>query len=82
MEGMGDMAEKIRPELVQFLQPGEVPLRILVVEPLSYLPELRRMFPVAKLSAVADEADRMESPAYEGLDVRIKCVDYRSEALP
>lgn len=82
MEGMGDMAEKIRPELLQFLQPGEVPLRILVVETLSYLPELRRMFPVAKLSAVADEADRMESPAYEGLDVRFKCVDYRSEPLP
>ena len=58
MEGMGDMAEKIRPELLQFLQPGEVPLRILVVESLSYLPELRRMFPVAELSAVADEADR------------------------
>ena len=76
------MAEKIKPELLQFLQPGEVPLRILVVESLSYLPELRRMFPVAELSAVADEADRLESPLYEGLDVRFQCVDYRSEPLP
>ena len=38
------MAEKIKPELLQFLQPGELPLNILVVESLVYLPKLRQMF--------------------------------------
>ena len=76
------VVERIKPELLQFLQPGEVPLHILVVESLVYLPELRRMFPVAEWSAVADEADRLENPVYQGLDVRFVHVDYRSEPLP
>ena len=46
------MPEKIKPELLQFLQPGELSLKILVVESLCYLPDLRRMFPCAQLYAV------------------------------
>ena len=54
------MAEKIRPELLSFLQPNAALLRVLVVESLSYLPELRRMFPQAELYAVTADMDAME----------------------
>ena len=74
------MAEKIKPELLGFLQAGELPLRILVVESLYYLPELRQMFPAAEIFAAAAEPDAMEG--FEGLDVSFFCVDYRSERLP
>lgn len=74
------MAEKIKPELLGFLQAGGLPLRILVVESLYYLPELRRMFPAAEIFAVAAEADAMDG--FAELDVSFSCVDYRSERLP
>lgn len=74
------MAEKIKPELLGFLQAGGLPWRILVVESLYYLPELRQMFPAAEIFAAAAEPDAMER--YEGLDVSFSCVDYRSERLP
>ena len=45
------MAEKIRPELLSFLHPGMMPLKILVVESLSYLTKLKEMFPQAELYA-------------------------------
>ena len=53
------MAEKIKPELLQFLQPGELPLNILVVESLVYLPKLRQLFPCAQIYAVTADADAM-----------------------
>lgn len=74
------MAEKIKPELLGFLQAGGVPYRILVVESLYYLPELRRMFPAAEIFAAAAEADAMDG--FEDLNVSFSCVDYRSERLP
>lgn len=74
------MAEKIKPELLGFLQAGDLPLRILVVESLYYLPALRQMMPQAEILAVAAESDAMDG--YEGLDVKFSCVDYLNERLP
>ena len=76
------MAEKIRPELLSFLTASELPLRILVVESLVYLPELRAMFPAAALYAVAAEADRFERPEVSGLGVQFLELDYLAEPLP
>ncbi|WP_051650446.1 class I SAM-dependent methyltransferase [Selenomonas sp. AB3002] len=75
------MPEKIEPELLYFLQPSALPVTILVVESVSYLPKLREMFPSARLLAVADEEDALdELPS--GLDVEFHCMDYLSERLP
>ena len=74
------MAEKIKPELLGFLRPSGLRIRILVVESLYYLPELRRMFPRAEILAAAAESDAMDG--YEGLEAAFSCVDYRQERLP
>lgn len=73
------MAEKIRPELLTLLQPDTSPLRILVVESLSYLSELKAMFPQAELYAVtaAEEEIAGFSP-----DVHFLFLDYLSVPLP
>ena len=74
------MPEKIKPELLNFLQPGELPLTILVVESLSYLPQLRQMFPAASIFAVTADADAMLD--YAGLGVEFREVNYLAEPLP
>ncbi|MCR5756561.1 MAG: class I SAM-dependent methyltransferase [Selenomonas sp.] len=74
------MPEKIKPELLKFLQPGELPLHILVVESLSYLPKLRQMFPAAKLYAVTADRDAMLD--YAGLSIEFSEVNYLAEPLP
>ena len=74
------MAEKIRPELLSFLQPNAALLRVLVVESLSYLPELRRMFPQAELYAVTADMDAMEMDVPAGVHWQI--LDYLSVPLP
>lgn len=74
------MAEKIRPELLSFLQPNAMPLRILVVESLVYLPRLRTMFPHAELYAVtaASEQDGADFP----LGILWQFLDYLAVPLP
>ena len=74
------MPEKIKPELLQFLQPGQLPLKILVVESLAYLPELRQMFPQASLYAVTADKDAMLD--YQGLDVAFTELNYLDAPLP
>ena len=74
------MPEKIKPELLQFLQPGEMPWKILVVESLEYLPRLREMFPCAKLFAVTADADAMLD--YQGLSVEFTELNYLDAPLP
>ena len=74
------LAEKIRPELLSFLQPNAALLRVLVVESLSYLPELRRMFPQAELYAVTADMDAMEMDVPAGVHWQI--IDYLSVPLP
>ena len=74
------MAEKIRPKLLSFLKPNAAPLRILVVESLTYLHVLRRMFPQAELYAVTAEPDEMERDAPVG--IRWQILDYLSVPLP
>ena len=74
------LAEKIRPKLLSFLQPNAALLRVLVVESLSYLPELRRMFPRAELYAVTADMDAMEMDVPAGVHWQI--LDYLSVPLP
>lgn len=74
------MAEKIRPDLLAFLKPNAAPLRILVVESLSYLHELRRMFPQAELYAVAAEPDEAELDAPQAVHWQV--LDYLAVPLP
>lgn len=74
------MAEKIKPELLGFLQASGVPYRILVVESLYYLPELRQMFPQAEIFAVAAEEEAIEP--YQDCQVDFCVLDYLSERLP
>ena len=74
------MAEKIKPELLGFLQASGVPYRILVVESLYYLPELRQMFPQAEIFAVAAEEEAIEP--YGDCQVAFRVVDYLAERLP
>ena len=76
------MAEKIKPELLNFLAPGELPLKILVVESCAYLPDLRKMFPAAELFAVSAEAEMREKEEFQGLGVRWSLLDYRETPLP
>ena len=74
------MAEKIRPDLLAFLKPNAAPLRILVVESLSYLHELHKMFPQVELYAVAAEPDEAELDAPQGVHWQV--LDYRAVPLP
>ena len=74
------MAEKIRPELLSFLPPGMMPLKILVVESLSYLIKLKEMFPQAELYAVTAELDQEISVFPEG--IHWEFLDYLSVPLP
>ncbi len=76
------MAEKIKPELLNFLAPGDLPLRILVVEGWRYLPELREMFPEASLYAVEPEPEVQEQEELRGLGVEWVVLDYRETPLP
>ena len=74
------MAEKIRPDLLSFLVPNAAQLRILVIESLTYLSDLRRMFPQAELYAVTAEPDEMEMDIPAGIHWQI--LDYLMVPLP
>ena len=72
------MAEKIRSELLSFLVPDAAPLRVLVVESLEYLPQLRKMFPNSELHALAAECDPADIPT----GVHWQELDYVTTPLP
>ena len=72
------MAEKIRSELLSFLLPDAAPLRVLVVESLEYLPQLRKMFPKSELHALAAEYDPADIPT----GVHWQELDYVTTPLP
>ena len=72
------MAEKIRSELLSFLLPDAAPLRVLVVESLEYLPQLRKMFPKSELHALAAECDPADIPT----GVHWQELDYVTTPLP
>ncbi|MBQ1621134.1 MAG: hypothetical protein II093_01555, partial [Selenomonas sp.] len=75
------MAEKIKAELLSFLKGSELPLSILVVESVGYLPALRRLFPRAALYAVTAGGQPEESE-YAGLSVHWTALDYLAAPLP
>ena len=72
------MAEKIRSDLLSFLVPDAAPLRVLVVESLEYLPQLRKMFPKSELHALAAECDPADIPT----GVHWQELDYVTTPLP
>ena len=72
------MAEKIRSELLSFLVPDAAPLRVLVVESLEYLPQLRKIFPKSELHALAAECDPADIPT----GVHWQELDYVTTPLP
>ena len=72
------MAEKIRSELLSFLVADAAPLRVLVVESLEYLPQLRKMFPKSELHALAAECDPADIPT----GVHWQELDYVTTPLP
>jgi len=72
------LAEKIRSELLSFLLPDAAPLRVLVVESLEYLPQLRKMFPKSELHALAAECDPADIPT----GVHWQELDYVTTPLP
>ncbi len=76
------MAEKIRPELLNFLTPGDLPIKILVVESCGYLTELCRMFPAVELYAVTADPDMQEKPEFQGVPVEWMILDYREMPIP
>ena len=75
------MAEKIKAELLSFLKGSELPLSILVVESVGYLPALRRLFPRAALYAVT-AGGQPEGSEYAGLSVHWTALDYLAAPLP
>ena len=76
------MREEIRPELTNFLAPGDGAWKILVVESLSYLPTLRQMFPQAELYAVTREVENCTDTAYQELGITWEILDYLATPLP
>lgn len=76
------MAEKIRPELLNFLAPGELPLSILLVESCDYLPELRAMLPKAHLCVVTSDPEQGERAELLGTGAEWFYLDYRETPLP
>ena len=76
------MAEKIKPELLEFLTPSALPLKILVVESGVYLARLREMFPRAALYFVSAELDEEAEARLKELSVHGVVCDYLEEPLP
>ena len=67
--------------LLRFLQPEAGAMSIATVECSNYLPELRTLFPAAKLIAITADEDIPQLPVYKGLDVTWRVLDYREEPL-
>lgn len=76
------MKEENELGLLEFLTPGELPYRILVVESQEYLRPLRQMFPHGELWCVAAEADEDVEEQLAGLGIHWCHVNYLAERLP
>ena len=66
--------------LLDFIQPDDFFERILIVESVEYIPELRQRFPRAEIFAVVDDEDAPERFGDLGIEFRV--LDYRAERLP
>ena len=69
-------------ELLRFLEPGETPQSVLVIESVQYLSAIRSRFPDADLYAVVSDRDVATASETEGLGVDWTVLDYREEVLP
>ena len=66
--------------LPDFIAPDDLFERILIVESVEYIPELRQRFPRAAIYAVVDDED---APArFSDFGVEFRILDYRAERLP
>ena len=68
--------------LLSFLTPEDRVERVLVIEALHYLPELRRRCPEAALHVVTAQPELMEAETWHELSVEWECLDYRETPLP
>lgn len=68
--------------LMQFLQPSEEDISILVVESIEYLPQLRKAFPNAQLYAVTVNSEAPDDPEWKELAVSWTILDYTEEPMP
>lgn len=69
-------------DLTYFLTAGGLPLKILVVESLTLLPQLRGLFPRARIHAVTRMEYAPETVELRGLELCWTLADYRREQLP
>ena len=69
-------------ELVQFITPGGERLRVLVVESVECLAELRRRLPRAEICVVTADEFIPEEERFAGLELKWTLKDYTSERLP
>lgn len=66
--------------LLDFLQPEDTFNKILVVESVEYLPQLRERYPNAEICAVVADEDLINK--FEAYNIEFHVLDYREERLP
>ena len=71
-----------REGLLRFIPPLEQPVKVLAVESLFYLPELRRMLPKASINVVTIYEEAAGLPSYKALDIEWIFLDFRKDPLP
>lgn len=76
------MTEARSGDLLKFIVPTEEPLRVLVLESVSYLPALRDRLPQGEIYAAVQDDEVAREAAYTNLGVHWVTVDYLAEPLP
>ncbi len=69
-------------DLTVFLSGGVAPLAILLVESTPYLPQVRQLYPTARIDVVTDIPEVANTPEYSGLAEGWHGLDYRLGELP
>ena len=72
----------MRQDLSCFLTGGPLAFRCLVIESITYLPKLRKLFPQAKLTAITRYSEIPALPEFSDLAIDWQVFDYRQKKLP
>ncbi len=72
----------MRQDLSCFLTGGPLALRCLVIESITYLPKLRKIFPQAKLTVITRYSEIPALPEFSDLSIDWQVFDYRQKKLP
>ena len=72
----------MRQDLSCFLTGGPLALRCLVIESITYLPKLRKLFPQAKLTAITRYSEIPALLEFSDLAIDWQVFDYRQKKLP